>query len=193
VVLDSFVGRKLRTYPPRTGESSFIELDRDDELLALGASIAAKLPLKGVFKMDFKRDERTGRWYLLEINARFNLWHYLGARNGVNLLRVVYEYLLEGARPSAAGEYATTYRWLSLDHDVRAFLALRANGEMGWVTWLCTIVFSRNVYNLFSWRDPGPWLGFWGVRLSRLSRRGFHRVFSHRLLSMVRQWRSTAS
>jgi Predicted ATP-grasp enzyme len=58
VVLDYFVGRKLRTYPTRTGESSFIELVRDDELCALGAKIAAELPLKGAFKIDFKKDSR---------------------------------------------------------------------------------------------------------------------------------------
>ena len=187
-VLDSFVGRKLRTYPPHTGESSFIELDRDEELSALGAEIAAKLPLKGVFKIDFKRDPASGRWYLLEINARFNLWHYLGARNGVNLLKVAYDYMLEGTRPAEAGRYETTYRWLSFELDARAFRELHATGEIGFVEWLGSIAFSRNVFNLLAWRDPGPWLRFWALRLSRLSGRA-----SHRLFSLVRQWRSTAS
>jgi predicted ATP-grasp superfamily ATP-dependent carboligase len=187
-VLDSFIGRKLRTYPTRTGESSFIELDEDDELSALGARIAAQLPLKGAFKIDFKKDPRSGRWYLLEINARFNLWHYLGASNGVNLPRVAYDYMLEGARPIAPHCYATEYRWLSLELDLRAFLELRARGELGVFAWLASILASRNVYNLFAWRDPGPWLRFWSHRFSRRWGRG-----SNRFLSRVRQWRSTAS
>ena len=187
-VLDAFIGRKLRTFPTRTGESSFIELDRNDELHALGTRIAAQVPLKGVFKMDFKRDARTGRWYLLEINARFNLWHYLGACNGVNLLRTAYDYLLEGTRPAIESDYGTRYRWLSLELDVRAFHELRARGELGPFAWLASIVFSRNVYNVFSWRDPGPWIRFWAWRFVRR----WDRV-AGRLLSRARQCRSTAS
>jgi D-aspartate ligase len=188
VMLDSFIGRKLRTYPTRTGESSFIELDNDAELRALGVEIAAKVPLKGVFKMDFKKDARTGRWNLLEINARFNLWHYLGARNGVNLLRVAYDYVLDGTRPSRTRGYATHFRWLSLELDVRAFRELHARGELGLMRWLASLVLSRNVYNLFAWRDPGPWMRFWAFRFARHWGRG-----PGRFLSVVRQWRSTAS
>jgi len=186
-LLASFVGRKIRTDPPLTGESAFIELAHDDGLAALGRDIAARLPLKGAFKMDFKRDPRDGRWYILEINARYNLWHYLGAANGMNLMAVAYGYLLGHqrrmpARPSAAR------RWLSLENDWRSFRVLRARGELGFGRWLASIAFSRNVYNLFAWSDPGPWLRFWARRLTRRASRG-----SGRLIEMVRQWRSTAS
>jgi len=187
-IIDSFAGRKVRTFPALTGESSFIELAHNDELQALGAEIAAKVPLKGVFKMDVKRDSRTGRWYLLEINARFNLWHYLGAANGVNLLRVAYDFLLDGTRPARPREYRTDYRWLSLELDTRAFLELRGRGELGLFAWLGSIVFSRNIYNLFAWRDPGPWIRFWAYRFVRRWDRG-----AGRFLTVIRQWRSTAS
>jgi len=185
-VIDSFIGRKLRTFPTRTGESSFIELAFDRELEALGAEIAAKIALKGVFKMDFKRDSASGRWNLLEINARFNLWHYLGAVNGVNLLRTAYDYLLEGARPEVPGDYGNALRWISFDLDARAFGELHARGELGFFRWAGSILFSRKVYNLFAWGDPGPWVRFWAFRIVRRWYRGG-------LLSMVRQWRSTAS
>ncbi len=187
-LLDSFVGRKLRTFPTRSGESSFIELARDGELHALASEIAANIPLKGVFKMDFKKDERTGRWYLLEINARFNLWHYLGAANGVNLLGVAYDYLVEGARPARSGEYRTDRRWLSLELDARAFRELHARGELGLFSWLASILFSRKVCNLFAWRDPGPWARFWAYRLVRRWHRG-----ADQFLARIRQCLSTAS
>jgi len=187
-VLDSFIGRKLRTYPALTGESSFIELDDDDELAALGCEIAVRLPLKGIFKMDFKKDERTGRWYLLEINARFNLWHYLGACNGVNLLAVAYEYLTERVRPLHPGDYRTEYRWLSLELDTRAWLDLRRRGELGMVAWLASILFSRNVYNVFAWNDPGPCIDLWMRRFERL-----RNYAPGKFLYRLRQWRSTAS
>jgi D-aspartate ligase len=187
-VLDAFVGRKLRTYPPLTGESAFIELDDDPELLAVGCEVAARIPLKGIFKMDFKKDARTGEWHLLEINARYNLWQYLGACNGVNLMRTAYDYLVDGTRPVAPQPYATTYRWLAFDLDVRAFRAMRARGEISTPGWLLSLGLSRIVCNVFSWSDPGPWLRLWNRRFSRRWDRG-----SRRLLSLVRQWLSTAS
>lgn len=187
-VLDSFIGRKIRTHPPRAGESAFIEMAHDEGLRELGARIAAQVPLKGVFKMDFKRDARTGGWYLLEVNARCNLWHYLGAANGINLPAVACEYLASGRRPATPTRYRASWRWLSLELDTRAFLQLRREGALGLFPWLSSILFSRNVYNVFSWRDPAPWLRFWRLRLARRAARGGERV-----LSTVRQWRSTAS
>ena len=188
-VIDGFVGRKIRTYPPLTGESAFIELEEDDGLERLGREIAAKLPLAGVFKMDFKKDARTGAWYLLEINARFNLWMYLGARNGRNLVRTAYDFLLDRSRPKdpAAG-FARRYRWLSLSLDFAAFREMRRQGDITLGQWLASILLSRNVYSYFAWTDPGPWLRIWTNRVRRVMTRGPRKV---RLL--VQRWRSTAS
>jgi predicted ATP-grasp superfamily ATP-dependent carboligase len=186
-VLQSFVGRKLRTCPPDNGESAYIELAVNEELRALGTRLAASMPLKGIFKMDFKQDARTGRWYLLEVNARFNLWQYVGAANGINLMCAAYEYLLEGKRPAEAA-YRTDRRWLSLELDARAFRSLRNEGKLGLAAWIASIAFTRKVYNLFAWSDPGPWVSFWTRRVRRLGTRA-----PARFITMVRQWRSTAS
>jgi predicted ATP-grasp superfamily ATP-dependent carboligase len=186
-VLASFVGRKIRTYPPVDGESSFIELARDASLDDLGRYVAARLPLKGVFKMDFKRDPGDSRWYLLEINARFNLWHYLGAHNGVNLMRAAYDFLIDGAQWEPR-TYSTKKRWLSLGIDFACYRRLAKAGQLSFGAWLASILFSRNVYNVFAWSDPGPWLRFQSNRVARKGARAYELVASH-----LRQWRSTAS
>ena len=165
-VLGSFVGRKLRTSPPRTGDSSLIELVRDDAAEETGRRIVEALGLKGPFKLDLKRDERDGRIWLIEVNARFSLWNYLGAVNGVNLLALAYEYLVEGARPRPAG-YGTRTRWLDLALDYKAYRQLRVEGALSTREWLRSIVFTRKVHSVFRWDDPWPachrWLA-WGRR-----------------------------
>lgn len=186
-VLASFVGRKVRTYPVQTGESAFIELARDDELSALGREVARRCPLKGVFKMDFKRDARTGAWHLLEINARFNLWHYLGSVNGVNLLKTAYDFLVHDTRPSPQ-PHRTTHRWLSLALDFKAYRELAARGDLAAAAWIASIAWSRNIYNVFAWTDPAPWWRLWAARVARRWNRG-----SDRVVTALRQWRSTAS
>lgn len=154
-VLASFVGRKLRTSPPLTGESSFIEMLRDDELATFGKRMAEQIPLKGVFKMDFKTDAKSGKHFLLEVNARFNLWNCLGAENGINLLSVAYDYMVEGKRPPPSS-YRTDTRWLCLPRDYRAYRELAARRELGLVGWITSILSTRTVYNVFAWRDPAP-------------------------------------
>jgi predicted ATP-grasp superfamily ATP-dependent carboligase len=182
-VLAWFTGRKIRTWPALTGQSSYLELAHHEGLAALGHRIAAQAPLKGVFKIDFKRDPGSGRFYMLEVNARFNLWHYLGAANGISLPRVAYDYLLEGRRPAAPPAFGTRVRWLSFKHDWRAYRELAARRELGFWRWAASLAFSRKVHELFAWRDPLPWLVHSLRRLRRLPR----------LTSRLRRWLFTAS
>lgn len=175
-VLAWFVGRKVRTWPALTGESSFVELVREEALARLGHELTARLGLKGVFKMDFKQHAGDGRFYLLEINARFSLWTYLGAVNGLNLAKVAYDYLVDG-RVDAPATYGTRYKWVKLPLDYKAFRELRGKGELGWGRWLASVLLTPTVHHRFSWRDPTP---LWSDWTNRASRR-------------LRRWHSTAS
>jgi predicted ATP-grasp superfamily ATP-dependent carboligase len=165
-VIAWFIGRKIRTHPEHTGKSSYLELARHEALAALGHRIVAQATLKGAFKMDFKRDPASGRFYLLEINARFNLWHYLGAANGISLPRAAYDYLVEGRRP-APPPFRTAVRWLSFRRDWRAYRRRPARGELGFWRWAASLAFSRSVHEVFAWRDPLPYLVHCNRRLRR--------------------------
>lgn len=182
-----FVGRKLRTFPPLTGMSSCLELARDDEVAALGREVAARVPLRGPFKIDFKRCAASGRLVLLEINARFNLWHRLGAASGVNLPRIAYDYLVHGARPARAPAYAVGRRWLCPRLDWRAYRAYAARGELGFGAWLASLAVAPLVYDTFSWTDPLPWIRLRARRAPARLRRELGQ-----LATRLRRWRSTA-
>lgn len=153
-----FVGRKIRTYPALTGESSYLELlTAEDELVALGHMIVERLGLCGVFKMDFKCDLRDGRFYLLEINARFNLWHLLGAVNGINLPAIAYDWLTSRtAELPYGGPARPRYRWLNFALDRCAWREAHRQRQMTLWRWLGSLLEAPKVYRLFSWRDPLP-------------------------------------
>ena len=168
-VLEWFVGRKIRTSPPLTGESSYVRLARSEELVRMGREIAAKLGVAGVFKMDFKRNS-AGEFRLFEVNTRVNLWTYVGAVNGVNLARVAYDWLLHGTRPRHV-EARLRLRWLAFRLDWPAFRALRGRGELGLAGWLWSLAQAPKVYEFFSWRDPGPFLRLVGERLRERAQR----------------------
>jgi predicted ATP-grasp superfamily ATP-dependent carboligase len=165
-----FCGRKIRTYPALTGMSSFVELTHDAQLEAVGRSVAERLGLKGVFKIDFKRDARNGRLLVLEVNARFNMWHHVAARNGVNLPQVAYEYLVRGARP-LRNAYGRRFRWLYFRLDCRAYRELAASRKLTLWQWIASLLAGPKVYDLFSWSDPLPFLLHLRGRLQRVGRR----------------------
>ncbi|HEU4407992.1 MAG TPA: hypothetical protein VFS43_22210 [Polyangiaceae bacterium] len=166
-LLASFCGRKVRTYPAFAGESSLIELTDDPAVDRAGRAAAGALGLKGPFKIDLARDRASGRYYTLEVNARYTLWNYLGAAHGVNLPAIAYAYLVEGRAPAAPPAYAPTYRWLNFYRDARAF---REGGRRGWraaAAWASSLSPRRLVYELFAWTDPAPFLHWAGRAAAR--------------------------
>ena len=185
-LLAGFVGHKLRTFPSLTGMSTFLKLAHDEEVAAIGRRIVAQVPLKGVFKIDLKEDAVNGRFYVLEINARYNLWHHVAARDGINLPQIAYDYLVHGARPPET-PYRTEFRWLCFPHDFHAYRELASRGKLSLGGWLYSLLASRNVYDLFSWTDPLPCLMVAGRRV----RSWLQRAFEH-LRMRLRQWLSTA-
>lgn len=182
-----FIGRKIRTYPALTGVSTFLELANNEPLAALGRDIVARMQLKGVFKIDLKQDAVDRSFRVLEINARYNLWHHLGAKNGLNLPQVAYDYLVEGARPVHT-TYRTAYRWLYLRSDYQAYSELASRNELTTVRWAWSLLASRKVYHLLSWTDPMPIMRRFGDRLRSWLRRGPAYV-----ILRLRQWLFTAS
>jgi len=155
-----FAGKKIRTYPKFTGQSSYLELIKDEILLNLGKNIVKRLNFKGVLKIDFKKDIKSGDYYILEINARYNLWHYLGAINGVNIPLAAYNYLTTGEKLFSYN-YKTTHKWLDLYIDYKAFKELKSRGEINIIKWIYSLLRHRKIYNVFSWRDPIPFIKWW--------------------------------
>ena len=66
-IVAEFTGRKIRTAPKVYGRSTYVEITDDREVRDLGRATVAKLGFSGVLKIDFKRDRRDNRLYMLEI------------------------------------------------------------------------------------------------------------------------------
>jgi D-aspartate ligase len=154
-VLGEFVGRKVRTYPRESGVSTCLELAKMPDVLALGREIVERLNMVGPVKIDFKRSSRDGRLYLLEVNARFTLWNYLGARCGVNLPALAHADLT-GRRLRPAFSYRTGLRWISAANDLRAYVReYRSARRLSFLRWACSYA-GPAAYDVFSWTDPMP-------------------------------------
>ena len=146
-----FTGRKIRTFPPRYGNSSAVEIVDVPDVAALGRGALSALGVRGVAKVDFKRDDR-GRLHLLEINPRFNLWHHPAALAGVNLPAIVYADLTGCTRPR--GRRPTRHvTWCAPLLDVRA-AHQTGTPPVAWLRWArrCQAISG------LAWDDPLPFL-----------------------------------
>jgi predicted ATP-grasp superfamily ATP-dependent carboligase len=93
-----FTGRKIRTRPVEFGRSTALTITDTDDVRRLGREVVARLGLRGVAKVDFKRDG-DGRLWLLEVNPRYTLWMHPAARAGVNIPATVWADLTGRPRP----------------------------------------------------------------------------------------------
>lgn len=147
LIVGEFTGRKIRTYPISYGYSTALIITKAEDVAAQGRKIVTKLGLRGVAKLDFKRDP-TGKLWLLEVNPRFNLWHRLGADAGINIPALVFQDLTEQHRPDtcSAQEGATYCR------GIEDWRAARQEG-VGLLTWLRFVTGSETRSGLDP-RDP---------------------------------------
>ena len=117
-MLGEFTGRKIRTLPAEYGFSTSVQVTDIPDVRALGRDVFERIGLRGVAKADFKRAP-DGSLKLLEINPRFNLWHYPGAVAGVNLPALAVADVRGEARPAPRAVQRTA-TWCQPLDDIRA-------------------------------------------------------------------------
>ncbi|HEX6813378.1 MAG TPA: ATP-grasp domain-containing protein [Planctomycetota bacterium] len=165
-VVGDFTGRKLRTVPRTYGFSTYVEITDDAEVRRTGRLILESIGFSGVVKVDFKRDLRSGRLFLLELNPRFNLWHHPGTAAGVPIPALVYRDCIEPGSARQIGRVRPGIRWVSLRADAHALKEYRAAGELSLLRWLGEMV-TVDVNEGFLLRDPLPGVARLGVALRR--------------------------
>jgi D-aspartate ligase len=142
----------------RYGLSTCVEISDDPEVAQLGRWVLERMGFCGVAKVDFKRDVKSGRLYLLEVNPRYNLWHHPGAVAGVNIPALVYRDLTgpRAIRPSSHVARPGV-RWMSARDDLRALREHRAAGQGSFLRWLWQLA-TADITEDFLPRDPLPGL-----------------------------------
>ena len=67
----SFTHRELREIPPTGGSATLAESVRNREVAEMGLRLLEALRWHGIAMVEFKEDQRTGSYRLMEINPRF--------------------------------------------------------------------------------------------------------------------------
>lgn len=154
-VTRAFVGRKLRIYPPHAGIGAYVVSAWEPAAAAAATAILDALDYAGIANMNFKRDERTGEFRLLEINCRYSMWTELPMRAGCNMPLAGYAAMTGQRLPPARQRDGVA--WWDLHRDLSALRTYRREGGWPWGEYLRSL---RRVRcgAFFALDDLGPFV-----------------------------------
>jgi predicted ATP-grasp superfamily ATP-dependent carboligase len=157
--LVTFIARKLRQWPPETGQSCLGEECRDDVVLRETVRLFRSVRYRGLGYVEMKRDERSGKYFIMEPNiGRPTGRSAIAEAGGVELLYTMYCDALGWPLPSNLQQGYGGVKWIHVRRDLQSALHYWRHGELTlpewWRSWR-----GQKAYALFSWNDPAPFVG----------------------------------
>jgi predicted ATP-grasp superfamily ATP-dependent carboligase len=123
-------------------------------------ALLRKLEYYGISEIEFKRDQRDGRLYLIEINPRHWDQHGLGTAVGVNLSEALYR---DATGQPGRELHQSSMRkvWIG-DAELTRHIARVLQGKAP-AKDLSILFESNKMPSVFSWSDLGPFLRMLGL------------------------------
>ncbi len=157
--LVTFVARKLRQWPPVTGESCLGEECRDDVVLNETVRLFRCAQLRGLGYVEIKKSARTGKYFVIEPNiGRPTGRSAIAEAGGVELLYTMYCDALGLPLPENREQKYTGVKWLDLRRDTQSALYHMQEGDLTLGGWWRSLQ-GKKAHALFAWNDLGPFFG----------------------------------
>ncbi len=156
--LVTFVARKVRQWPPRTGRSSLGVEVRNDEVLRTAIELFQKAGMVGLAYLEMKRDARTGEHIIVEPNVGRPTGRSANAEaGGVELVYTMYRDVLGLPLPDNRQQSYGSAKWIYLRWDLQSAYRDWRDGRLGVGSWLASLR-GPKWYAIWSWRDPMPFV-----------------------------------
>jgi len=152
-----FTGRKLHQYPREFGTCSIAKSVECNEIIEPSINLLRKLGFFGVAQVEYKRNQKNGQFYLIEVNARFWKWHSLATACNINFADIAYHDLINEPYEKSAGQ-KYGLKWIVFPEEIFGALSDVKNKRFKLLSWIKK-VFPPYIVGLFSLKDPRPWLG----------------------------------
>jgi D-aspartate ligase len=157
--LVTFVAKKLRQWPPETGTSCLGEECRNDVVLHETLRLFESVGYRGLGYVEMKRDQRTGRHYIIEPNiGRPTGRSAISEAGGVALVYTMYCDVLGLPLPANRVQRYTGVKWIDIRRDFQSALFYWRRGDLSLADWARSWR-GRKGHAIFAWSDPAP---FWG-------------------------------
>lgn len=154
--LATFVTRKIRQWPLETGIGSLGVEARDDVVLQTTIDLFRSVGYRGLAYLEMKRDERKGRYSIIEPNiGRPTGRSSTAERGGVELLLTAYRDALGLSLPADREQQYRGVKWIYWRHDLQAAAVAVARGKLTPAGWLRSVR-GPSIEAVASWHDPAP-------------------------------------
>lgn len=155
----TFVARKLRQWPPITGESSLGEECRNDSVLDITIRLFSEVSYSGLGYVEIKQDARDGNYYIMEPNVcRPTGRSAISEAGGVELIYTMYCDALGWRLPNNRTQSYGSAKWIYLRRDLQSAVYHWKNGDLTLKDWINSLRGHKR-FALFSWSDPNPFIG----------------------------------
>lgn len=158
VPVATFVARKLRQWPPETGDSCLGEECRNDEVLQETLRMFKKVNYRGLGYVEMKQDSRTGKHYIVEPNiGRPTGRSAIAEAGGVELIYSMYCDALDLPLPSQREQKYENTKWIYFGRDFQSALHYYRQGKLTLGEWLRSLR-GIKIDAIFAWNDLGPFI-----------------------------------
>lgn len=163
----SFTGRKIRSFPARSGFTALGRAESNDMLRREVESLLKELRYAGIMDIDYRLDPRDGRYKLLDFNPRIGAQFRLFENSeGVDVARALY-FDMVGQRikklPQRDGR-----RFIVEPYDCAAAFQLWRQGKLSLAQWLASLG-GQKEFAWFKRNDLLPFLMIWFAIMRRLT------------------------
>src|ERR1700730_20944 len=172
-----FTGKKLRSYPPFAGPTTLGVSILNEPLSRQTEAMLRVIGYSGVMDIDYRRDERDGRYKVLDFNPRVGAnFRMFENREGLDVVRALHLDLTGRAVHRAPMIEGRTF--IVELHDLFASLTYLRRGGLTIQNWRKSLTGKRELA-WWSWDDPLPCLAM-GTRLSlRVAARAIRTRWEH--------------
>lgn len=164
--------QKYRQYPINFGASVYTGQKHFPELHGLGASFLENIGFKGFAEIEFKKDSKTGDFYLIEINARTTNLNSLLYKAGLNMPYIAYMDLIGSPLNDKAITKDTNLVFWYVYEDLLAVKEYIKTKQLT-ISEVLKSYFRPKAYAIWSLNDPKPAFVFLGHILKRLKQKVF--------------------
>jgi len=162
--LGAFTFQKILQYPPDFGLGCLDRTVHNEEVWSLGIRLLKAIGFTGIAEVEFKKDSRTGKYLLIEVNPRHWDQHTLGTACGVNLSYLAYIDLCTPVPPPQMVQEAKSIWWMSGGGLYGVLKESLRERKCGSLRVLPTLLLGKKVFALYDWHDPKPFLRLMTIR-----------------------------
>lgn len=162
--------QKLRQYPINYGASVYTVQKYVPEIYEIGSKFLEAIKYKGFAEIEFKKDAETGKFYLIEINARITNLNHLLYEVGINFPYITYREMIgQPLEPKGITETTNRAFWYWYE-DMLAIRDYIKTNQLS-VSEVFQSLLRPKTYSIWDWKDLKPGLRYNQLMLTKLLKR----------------------